>query len=1150
MAPLDAETHYSGRLGRHPVYQAVREALRAPAGEPVRVGGLVPGAAALFVASLRRELALPVLTLVARPEQAEAFAADASAYAEEEVALLEPDNVVPLKPVSPPPETSASRVRTLLSLAAPNAWAVASAAAFRRRLPPPEELRGAVRRYRPGDAVDGGELDEELPWLGYERVGMVEGPAQYARRGALWDVFPAGEARPLRLEFFGDVVESIREFDVASQRRGASREEAVLFPPRPLVLSPARVNRAVRRIRERYGDDVAEEAYEALDLYRYFDGVENLLPFFYEATATAADYFVSPPLLVVFEAEAVAAAAEIPPLAAEASFPFPRPGEIFVDVAAFQAEFLRAGGTVLTITPGAAEPGRDFRSRDVDHLSGRLELFVDEARRFGREGTAVVALERPDQEERFREMAAARADDVRLTYDVRPARQGFVWDDVGLAVFPAAQLMGRRPRPPRRLRTPRFEAGEEAVRLTSAFDLEPGDLVVHADHGVGRFEGLATLPVSDGREEFITLTYDGGDRLYVPVYNLRLVYKYVGGDPERRPLDRLGGASWRRARARAKKSAEKLARQLIEIYAARAARPGHGFRGDPAWEDELADSFPHVETPDQLRAVEEVAADMATPQPMDRLVCGDVGFGKTEVAVRAALTAVADGKQVAVLVPTTILADQHYATFGRRLQQFGVRVEMLSRFRKAAEQKKIVADLAAGRVDVVIGTHRLLSRDVKFADLGLLVVDEEQHFGVSHKERIKEWRKTVDVLTLTATPIPRTLHMALSGLRDLSLIGTAPLERLPIHTVVAPFDEDLVAEAIARELGRGGQVFFVHNRVQTIAGVADYLRGLVPEARFGVAHGQLKEAELERIMHEFAEGAYDVLVSSAIIEAGLDFPNVNTIVINRADAFGLSQLHQLRGRVGRSHARAFAYLLTPPSHALTDTARQRLAALRDATELGSGFRLAMRDLEIRGAGNLLGPEQSGAVAAVGLDLYTRLLAAEVARLKGETLTEPAEVNVRLDYEAFFPASYIPDERQRLGMYRRLGEAAGPQEVAALAEELQDRFGPPPAAAENLLRVRLISLAAGRAGASRVDLLPGEATLEFARGRFELLASVDVPAAVAAVDVKAGRRGKTLVTLRYEEGAPADETTREVLARFAEAAGDAEFSEAEETTADG
>jgi transcription-repair coupling factor (superfamily II helicase) len=761
----------------------------------------------------------------------------------------------------------------------------------------------------------------------------------------------------------------------------------------------------------------------------------------------------------------------------------------------------------------------DFRSRGVDHVAGRPDLFADEARAFSRRGVAVVTVERPEQLTGFEETMGAHLHGVPLRYECRPIQEGFSWDEAGVALFPAWRVLRRRP-PVRRRRVPRFAPGDEAVRVGSPFELTPGDLVIHVDHGLGRFEGLTRLAVEGHEEEFLQLTYAEDGRLYVPVYNLKLVHRYVGGDAAR-PLDRLGGGEWRRARRRARRAAEKLARALLELYAARAAREGHRFAGDATWEQELAESFPYAETPDQLRAVDEVLADMAGPRPMERLVCGDVGFGKTEVAVRAVLRAVADGKQVAVLVPTTILADQHYATFRERLAAFPVRVEMLSRFRTSRESKAVVAEIAAGRVDVVVGTHRLLSRDVAFANLGLLIVDEEQRFGVAQKEKIKRLSVTVDVLILTATPIPRTLHMALAGLRDLSLIGTAPLERLPIRTTVAPFDEDLIADAVTRELARGGQVFFVHNRVRTIDAVAAYLRDLVPAARFDVAHGQLPERELERIMHDFARRRFDVLVSSAIIEAGLDFPNVNTIIVNRADTFGLSQLHQLRGRVGRSHLRAYAYFLTPPSHALADAARQRLQALREATELGAGFRLAMRDLEIRGAGNILGPEQSGAVAAVGLDLYTQLLGDAVAALKGEARAPDEDVTVHLDEDAFLPAAYVADEGQRLNLYRRLSDAASEAAVARLADELADRFGPPPAPVARLFNVRRIRFYGRAAGFTDVNIRGAEVTVTFAPGKFERSAARAAPPGVAAAKVRS-RAGRAVVTLTVEPPAAADE----------------------------
>lgn len=1128
-------TDYFHKLSRNDVFRQVAAALAGPPpAAPIALGGLAPGAAPLFAAALAREVDAPFLIVTPTPERADAFAQDARAYGGVDVAVLESPGVLPLKPVSPPLDVSAGRIRALLGLAAgARPWLVASAAALGRRLPPPGALREAMRRLRPGEAVDLAELEAHLVLIGYERVGMVEGPAQFARRGALLDLFPPGAELAYRAEFFGDTLESIRRFDVWTQRRADAAPEVDILPTREVVLESERIVRALAAIRERYGDDAAADAYEALDLHRYFDGIENLLPFFYDETAGPEAYFPRPPIVLALEAGGSSAAMEAArDLGATHPFPYPKAAELLFTWDELTARLMRAGARVIAASLAAEPRGVNFRSRGVDHLAGRLDAFADEARAFRSKGRTVVTVERPEQTARFDETVADHARDLPYILEVRPAYDGFIWEDAGLAVIPAWRILKRRP-PVGRRRLPRYLPGDEAVRISSAFDLEPGDLIIHADHGVGKFEGLVAIAVEEHEEEFLHLTYAGGDRLYVPVYNLKLVHKYVGGDPATKGLDRLGGVEWRRARRRAQKSAEKLAKQLLEIYAARSARPGFAFGGDAEVEQELAETFPFVETPDQLQAIEDVLADMGQARPMDRLVCGDVGFGKTEVAVRAALRAVVEGKQAAVLVPTTILADQHYQTFKSRLAPFPVRVEMLSRFRTAAEQKAVAADLTAGKVDVVIGTHRLLSKDVVFADLGLLIVDEEQRFGVAQKEKIKAFRKLVDVLTLTATPIPRTLHMSLAGLRDLSLIGTAPLERFPIQTTVAPFDEELIVDAVTRERGRGGQVFFVHNRVRTIDAVAAYLGDLLPETKIGVAHGQLAERELERIMHDFGRGCFDMLVSSAIIEAGLDFPNVNTIIINRADAFGLSQLHQLRGRVGRSHARAYAYLLTPPSHALTDVARQRLQALREATELGSGFQLAMRDLEIRGAGNILGPEQSGAVAAVGLDLYTQMLAGAVATLKGEEPGWEDDVPVRLDRDAFLPADYVPGERQRLSLYRRISEAPDDQTVDRLAEELRDRFGPLPEAAARLLLVRKIRYFGRRAGIAGVRIAGPRLTVEFLEGRFERAAALGVPPEVRDVEVLPRLKKKTVVFTIAPPAAP-EEVALALARKFASA----------------
>ena len=610
-------------------------------------------------------------------------------------------------------------------------------------------------------------------------------------------------------------------------------------------------------------------------------------------------------------------------------------------------------------------------------------------------------------------------------------------------------------------------------------DLAPGDLVVHEDHGVGRYHGLRTIAVEGRDADFLLLEYGEGGRLYLPVDRLDLISKYMGAPESAARLDRLGGGAWQRVKESVRAALREMAERLLRLYAERAVAERGAFPADTPWQREFEAAFRFEETPDQLRAIEEVKGDMEGPRPMDRLVAGDVGYGKTEIALRAAFKAVGDGRQVAVLVPTTVLAQQHFNTFSERFEPFPARVELLSRFRSPREQRAVVEGLRAGRVDVVIGTHRLLGKDVEFKNLGLLVVDEEHRFGVTHKERIKQLRAAVDVLTLTATPIPRTLHMAMSGVRDLSLIQTAPLDRLPVETVIAPFSRALIKDAIERELARGGQVFFVHNRVQSLPSMTAFIRNLVPEARVVMGHGQMGERELEAVMVKFVDGQADVLVSTAIVESGLDIPASNTIIINRADRYGLAQLYQLRGRVGRERLQAFAYLLIPADGRIDETAQRRLRVIEELTELGGGFKLALRDLEIRGAGNLLGAEQHGHIAAVGFDLYTKLLEEAVRELKGEPAAPSAEPTIAVDAEALLPEPYVPDVHQRLALYKRLADVGRLEEIDDLRAELHDRFGPLPEAGGVLLDVVGLRVKARALGIERIEARAGRALLTFA-----------------------------------------------------------------------
>ncbi len=723
-------------------------------------------------------------------------------------------------------------------------------------------------------------------------------------------------------------------------------------------------------------------------------------------------------------------------------------------------------------------------TRSVGGFRGQFKEMAAEIRGWRGEGFAVrLVVDDERQAERLRRMLSEHELEAwpgvtlwsseGLGVVVGECAAGFQLPALGLVVLSEQEVFGAQRR---RLRRPAFQRGATIAAFT---DLAPNDLVVHEMHGIARYHGLRTL-ATDGRDaDFLLLEYADGGRLYLPVERLDLISKYMGAPDGAARLDRLGGVAWGRVKDSVRAALRAMAEELLRLYAARSVVERSAFSGDSAWQGEFEAAFRFEETRDQMRAIEDVKADMASPRPMDRLVAGDVGYGKTEVALRAAFKAVADGRQVAVLVPTTVLAQQHFNTFSERFGPFPARVELLSRFRSPKEQKAVIEGLARGGVDVVIGTHRLLSKDVTFKNLGLLVIDEEHRFGVSHKERIKTLRTAVDVLTLTATPIPRTLNMALSGVRDLSRIETPPLDRLPVETVVTAFSRGVIKDAIDRELGRGGQVFFVHNRIQSLASMTTFIKGLCPEARVAMGHGQMGERELEAVMVKFVDGQIDVLVSTAIVESGLDIPASNTIIINRADRFGLAQLYQLRGRVGRERQQAYAYLLIPADGRLDETAQRRLRVIEEMTELGAGFRLAMRDLEIRGSGNLLGAAQHGHIAAVGFDLYSKLLGEAVSELKGEPVAERVDPVISADVEALLPEAFVPEVNQRLALYKRLAEIERADEVEPMRAELADRFGPPPPAVETLLDVVALRVAAKAIGVERIEARAGRAVFTFA-----------------------------------------------------------------------
>src|SRR5689334_147189 len=1009
----------------------------------LRVAGLAGSARALAVAELLQRHPRPILVVTATLAEAHRVAQDLKFFGAP--AFEFPEREPQLWRGGHHREAEAERALIVRRLtAADPIVVVATPAALDTLLPTPGAFREGTLRLATADSLDRELLLEALDKAGYERVDTVVEVGQWSARGGIVDVFSPMHPSPARLEFDGDDIESIRLFDPTTQRSTATLDELFVLP---LVAVP----------------DAAGDASTRL-----------------------VDYLPAGATVVV----------DAPRLLDETSEDAPgrRPlGEIIAGRPRVELEVLAAEEADVSLEALSVEP-----------YSGKFDRLVDDLIRWRGEGFTVrlVAAD-AGQAEHLREILHDHDLDTRVAEGleapdaiavvVGELSGGFAIPAVGLVLLAETEIFGARRRT---LRRPKYQRG---AALTAFTDLAVGDLVVHEDHGIGRYLGLRTMRIGDKDADFLLLEYAENNQLYVPVDRLDLVSKYLGADADAARLDRLGGASWQRVKESVRAALREMAEELLKLYARRALAEGHAFSPDTPWQREFEAAFRFEETPDQLRAIEDVKRDMLSPRPMDRLVAGDVGYGKTEVALRAAFKAVADGMQVAVLVPTTVLAQQHWSTFAERFTPFPTKVELLSRFRSPKEQKAVVAGLRAGTVDVVIGTHRLLGKDVEFKNLGLLIVDEEHRFGVAHEERMKQLREAVDVLALTATPIPRTLYMALSGVRDMSVIETAPLDRLPIETVVRRFSKAVIKEALERELERGGQVFFVHNRVQSLPSMARFVQELVPDARVIMGHGQMKERELEATMVKFVSGQADILVSTAIVESGLDIPASNTIIINRADRFGLAQLYQLRGRVGRERLQAYCYLLVPADGRVDEQAQRRLRALQELTELGSGFKLALRDLEIRGAGNLLGAEQHGHIAAVGYDLYSKLLAEAVQELRGDRTGVAVEPVISVQVEGFLPEEYVPEVNQRLALYKRLAGAASADELADLRSELLDRFGPLPDPAEQLIDIVRIRIEARALGIERLEAGEGKAVITFAPGT-----AVQPEHLVAAIQASRGR----------------------------------------------
>lgn len=1037
-------------LAATPGYREVLERLPT-AGEALAVCG-APGAlpAALLAGLAGEDPARVWMVVAATPEHAEEAVADLEALCGHGSAYLFPQvETLPYEEAESSVEIGAARVEALDALLSGRARIlVTTSRALQERTAAVDGVEALRLELAPGDELRPQELSDRLERMGFERVATVEEVGQFAWRGGIFDVYAFGSADPIRIEFWGDTVESLRRFAVLTQLSTSSEERVQLLPVRlgdaPAAAQPAAGPR--RSLLEYLPPDAVLVPLPDVD-------PEAEWPRIWAETER------------LHRAERERGAHPVPP------------SELFLPPQDATRRYLAFGRLRLVADDGSADVSLGGTPPEaVDRDLKKLGEILRRGAELGEK--TLILCDNDGQLQRLQQLL----EELRVSGGVRlrvgSVSGGFVLRgaDPPFRLFTDHEIFSRG----RRVRRRRRFRGGAAIESVAA--LQPGDYVVHMDHGVGRFRGLERVQL--GAEEFETLVieYAGGEILRLPVHRVDLIERWVSDDEDAVPpaVHKIGGRTWSRTKQRAQQAIEQVTAELLELYAAREAEEGFAFSSDSRWQREMESAFLFEDTRDQRQATEDVKRDMESPRPMDRLICGDVGYGKTEIAVRAAFKAVQDGRQVAVLAPTTILAEQHLHTFRERLANFPVRIEALSRFRTQPEQREVLRRLAAGEVDVLVGTHRILSADVSFHDLGLMVVDEEQRFGVRHKERLKQLRRSVDVLTLTATPIPRTLQFSLLGLRDMTLIQTPPRDRQPIVTHVVPWTDATIEDAIQRERDRGGQIFFVHNRVETIGLVEKRLHEIVPDARVGVAHGQMREKQLEQVMRRFLDGELDVLLATAIIESGLDVPNANTLIVDRADTFGLAQLYQIRGRVGRSHHRAYCYLLIPEE--IPEDAEKRLRVLEHYTELGSGYRIALKDLELRGAGNILGSQQSGHVHAVGLDTYLRLVEETVRRIKGE-VTAPAErtAEVSVDGVALIPDDYITDEAQKLNFYRRLSRAETPEEIEELRRELRDRFGALPEETETLLSTASLRMLASTLGVERVLVRPWDVRLNFRDG---------------------------------------------------------------------
>lgn len=1091
-------------------YQKLQQAL-LDGKTPLLAVGLSAIHKAHFAAALQADLKRPVCVLTDDEAAAARLSADIAGFSEKTVAQIPSRDLVMVNVAGVSRGYEQKRIAALFG-ASDAPFVVLSAPAALQRTLPPALLRDAAVTLSVGATAPIEPLVQQFVRAGYERAIQVEGTGQFSLRGGILDVFPPAAEHPYRVEFWDDEIDSISTFDVGSQRRLETCDTLLCLPCMEALphLAPngvdglCRAVDALRKTRRKKHPELEQNLdrdVERLHETGALPGADKYLPLIYPDFACALDYLPENAVLLIEDTPRLRdACRDFANRIGEDVTALLERGELAPDLNDYTLDFASLCGisrpvvrldtflgNIPELPPKQIE---NFTANQMNAYGGNLDMAASDISAFQRENRAVVVV--CGSELRCKNMLEAlegagikakaghnlpKPGQVVVTEGVLSA--GFEYPDLGLVVMTEGQVLARRKKT--------LPKKSNRDRVKSYTDLTPGDLVVHEHHGIGRFIGMERMKVDGAERDFIKIAFAGTDFLYVPATSLDLISKYIGGgDSEKTRLNKLGGADWSRSRARAKAAAKELAEGLMQLYAERARLKGFSFQPDDEWQREFEDAFPYEETEDQLRCIEEIKADMQSDRPMDRLLCGDVGFGKTEVALRAVMKCILAGKQAAILVPTTVLARQHYLTAMRRFSGHPITIELLTRYKTGSEQKKILQKLAAGSIDLVIGTHKLFRKDLKFGNLGLLVIDEEQRFGVSHKETLKEMSKQVDVLTLSATPIPRTLNMALSGIRDMSSIEEPPQNRHPVQTYVLEHSDGVLLDAMRRELARGGQVYYLHNRVESIARCASMLQQSLPDATIGVVHGKMTQKEIAAAMNAMAEGETDILVCTTIIETGIDIANANTLIIENADNMGLAQLHQIRGRVGRSSRHAYAYLTYRRGKALSEIAQKRLSAIREYAAFGSGFKIAMRDLEIRGAGNVLGPEQSGHMMSVGYDLYLKLLEEAVLEEKGETPKPRVDCAAELLLSASLSDHYVPDAGQRVDLYRRIALIRSEEQRSDMLDELIDRFGEPPAEAVALLDIALLRAKASDQGISEIKQADGRLLVTFAETDFARL----------------------------------------------------------------